>query len=316
MTPDRTTILLMGPTAAGKTDLALELMQHFPAEIVSVDSAMVYRGMDIGTAKPSAELRARWPHHLIDIRDPADSYSVGQFLRDVREVMDGIRARGNMPLFVGGTMLYFHSLINGLAQLPESDPDLRRELDAQAAREGWPALHAELARVDPAAAARIHPNDPQRIQRALEVHALTGVAMSDLQQQRQAVLEKKETISISLCPQDRSVLHERIEKRFQAMMHQGFLEEVQGLRARGDLTPEMPALRAVGYRQLWGHLDGAYDLEEAIRQGIVATRQLAKRQLTWLRSMRQALWFDPADDALLQKVLAAVVGHRHGLEGA
>lgn len=301
-------ILLMGPTGAGKTDLAVDLAERYPVEIISVDSAMVYRGMDIGTAKPSLELRERIAHHLIDIRNPADSYSVGQFLRDARETMDKMKQKGVIPLFAGGTMLYFHALVNGLAQLPESDPELRRQLDARGEREGWPQLHAELSQIDPVAAARIHPNDPQRIQRALEVHALTGAPMSDLQRRRQGFFADERTVRVVLCPTDRAVLHERIEKRFQTMMQQGFLDEVARLRARGDLTSAMPSIRAVGYRQLWEYLEGESTLQEASSKAVAATRQLAKRQLTWLRAMPEAQWFDPASPDSAEKIGGLIGG--------
>ncbi len=289
-------ILLMGPTGAGKTDAAIALARQRPVEIVSVDSAMVYRGMDIGTAKPDAQLRAAIPHHLIDILEPDQRYSVGQFLRDARQAIAEIRARGNTPLLTGGTMLYFHALLNGLAEMPQSDPQLRRDIESRAGREGWPALHAELAQLDPQAAARIHPHDPQRIQRALEVCWLSGQPISRLQALRTPFLDAAFTVQIVLCPADRAVLHHRIELRLRRMMEQGFLEEVRRLYASGRLSADMPSMRAVGYRQLWGHLTGEYDLEQAIDRSLAATRQLARRQLTWLRSLPLAHWIDPVDD--------------------
>ena len=299
-------MLLMGPTGAGKSAAAVALATRLPAEIVSVDSALVYRGLDIGTAKPDAAIRAQVPHHLIDILDPAQPYSAGQFLRDASAAIEAIHARARIPLLTGGTMLYFHALLHGLAELPEADPDLRRELDERAARGGTAALHAELARVDAQAAARIHPNDPQRIQRALEVFYLTGQPISELQASRQAPLAGHDTVKIVLSPERRAVLHQRIEERFLGMMAAGFLEEVRALRARGDLEAQMPSMRAVGYRQLWAHLDGAYGLEEGVRRGIVATRRLAKRQLTWLRALAGARWVEPSDHGAVDLIAGLV----------
>jgi len=286
----------MGPTGAGKSDVALELAARMPVEIVSVDSAMVYRGLDIGTAKPAREVREGIPHHLVDVLDPAESYSAGQFLHDAIEAIGAIHARGRVPLLVGGTMLYFHTLLNGLARLPPADAKVRRELDARLASDGSVALHAELRRVDPDAAARIHPNDPQRIQRALEVHRLTGRPISALQRDRPVPLAGTRVGCFVISP-PRQDLHTRIARRFEQMMAAGFLDEVRHLRARSDLTPDKPALRAVGYRQLWQHLDGAVGLEEAARNGIVATRRLAKRQMTWLRALPQAEWLNSSDAA-------------------
>lgn len=285
-------VLLMGPTGTGKTRLSLELARRFPLEIVSVDSAMVYRGLDIGTAKPTTAERAQVPHHLIDICDPAESYSAGRFVRDACAAIEAIHRQRHLPLLVGGTMLYFHSLLHGLAALPEGDPDIRAEIERQAARSGWPALHAELARVDPPAAARIHPNDPQRIQRALEVYRATGVAISSLQPARRPALAGVPTLPLVLDIADRAELHARVESRFASMLQAGFLEEVRTLRGRGDLHGDTPALRAVGYRQLWSHLAGERTLEEARRRAIAATRQLARRQLTWLRALPNAHWID------------------------
>jgi tRNA dimethylallyltransferase len=275
-------VCLTGPTACGKTDLALELAERVPVEIVSMDSAMVYRGLDIGTAKPSAAVRAKVPHHLIDIIEPSDAYSAGRFARDAASAVREIAARGRLPLLVGGTLLYLRALREGLASLPRADVALRNELDAQAREVGWPAMHARLEGIDPAAAARIAPADRQRIQRALEVHALTGRPLSELQG---SVAEDDglEIATVALVPEDRAALARRIERRFDAMLDAGFVTEVANLRARGDLTPDLPALRAVGYRQIWAHLEGAYDWQEARRRALVATRQLAKRQLTWLR---------------------------------
>ena len=286
-------LVLAGPTGAGKTDWALRLAEHSPVEIVSVDSAQVYRGLDIGTAKPSRELRARIPHHLIDICEPTDSYSAGRFVADALESIRAIHARRRVPLLVGGTMLYLRALLQGLAQLPTAAPELRAELDARAARLGWPALHAELTRLDPEAAARISSNDSQRIQRALEVCYTAGQPISKLQRGTVSALAGWPLRYWVLAPRDRARLHERLAQRFAAMMAAGFLDEVRALRDRGDLTARHPAMRAVGYRQLWAHLDGAYDLAEAERRGIAATRQLAKRQLTWMRSESRVPWLDP-----------------------
>ncbi|MGH8293808.1 MAG: tRNA (adenosine(37)-N6)-dimethylallyltransferase MiaA [Gammaproteobacteria bacterium] len=285
-------ILLMGPTASGKTALAVELVRCFPCDIISVDSAMVYRGMDIGTAKPGPEILALAPHRLIDILDPAESYSAGGFRRDARAAMAEIIARGRIPLLVGGTMLYFRALQQGLAELPTADVHVRVELDARAARLGWPALHQELARVDPAAAARIHANDPQRIQRALEVFYLTGRPMSELQAAASVQDSVYRFVKLAVSPSSRALLHTRIEQRFQAMMAAGLLAEVAGLHRRGDLTRAHTSMRSVGYRQLWEHLDGACDLPAAVQRAIVATRRYAKRQLTWLRTESGVQWFE------------------------
>ena len=278
-------VCLTGPTACGKTELALELAARVPLEIVSMDSAMVYRGLDIGTAKPSAAVRARVPHHLVDIVEPTDAYSAGRFARDAGAAVRDIAARGRMPLLVGGTLLYLRALREGLSSLPRADAALRDKLDAQARDVGWPAMHARLQQIDPAAAARIAPADRQRIQRALEVHALTGRPLSELQGSA-AVDGGLEITTVALVPDDRAALASRIERRFDAMVDAGLVAEVKNLRARGDLTEDLPALRAVGYRQIWSYLDGAYDWQEARRRAIVATRQLAKRQLTWLRADR------------------------------
>ena len=287
-------LLLSGPTGAGKTDWAIRLAESAPVEIVSVDSALVYRGLDIGTAKPAREVRARIPHHLIDICDAAESYSAGRFVGDALECIRDIHARRRVPLLVGGTMLYVRSLLDGLAALPAASPRLRRELDARAARAGWPALHAELARLDPAAAARIAPNDAQRIQRALEVRHATGRPISELQGARTSPLAPYNVRYWMLSPPDRAVLHQRLAGRFEAMMAMGFLDEVRGLRDRGDLTSAHSSMRAVGYRQLWAHLEGRYGLAEAGRRALAATRQLAKRQLTWMRAESRGEWLDPA----------------------
>jgi len=287
--------VLTGPTGAGKTDWAIRLAERAPVEIVSVDSALVYCGLDIGTAKPSRELRARVPHHLIDICDPAERYSAGRFVTDALAAIKSIHSRRRVPLLVGGTMLYLRALLQGLATLPTAAPELRAKLDVRAREEGWPALHAELEQLDPEAAARIAPNDSQRIQRALEVCLSAGEPISKLQRDTVSPLAGWPLRQWALLPADRSALQDRLAERFTAMMAAGFLEEVRALRARGDLTPLHPSMRAVGYRQLWGYLDGAYDLTEAVRRGVIATRQLAKRQLTWLRSLRQEFELESLD---------------------
>jgi len=276
-------VCIAGPTGSGKTACALAAAALLPVEIISVDSALVYRGMDIGTAKPSAEELAAVPHHLIDIIDPLDVYSAAQFVRDARRLADDILARGRLPLLVGGTMLYFKALFEGLSEMPQADEALRAELDARAAAQGWPALHAELARLDPVTAARLAPNDSQRIQRALEVCLLAGKPMSELHQQRS---EGVAWPLLSLEPADRAWLHARLAQRFEQMLAQGLVEEVKTLRARGDLNAELPSMRCVGYRQTWEALDGG-DFSTLSERGVAATRQLAKRQLTWLRSMPQ-----------------------------
>lgn len=300
MTPAPRIACLLGPTASGKTAAALALARIAPVEIVSVDSALVYRGMDIGTAKPSEAERALVPHHLIDIIDPRDAYSAAEFRTDALRLSAEILARGKLPLLVGGTMLYYKALVDGLNDLPGAHPSIRAELDAQAAREGWPALHARLAQVDPSSAARLAPNDSQRIQRALEVWMLTGQPMSALlaAARRDARPSPYRFVPIAMEPSDRSVLHERIARRFDAMLEAGFVAEVQRLRARGDLHLGLPSMRCVGYRQAWEYLDGAYDYATMRDKGVFATRQLCKRQLTWLRSMPERIVVDcVADDA-------------------
>jgi tRNA dimethylallyltransferase len=285
-------MLLMGPTGAGKSEVAVQLARELPVEIVSVDSALVYRGMDIGTAKPDLAIRAAIPHHLIDIRDPAMRYSAGEFLLDAAGVMRDIWARGRQPLFVGGTMLYFHALTAGIADLPEGDLAIRAEIDAQAASVGWDRMHRKLAAVDPESAARVHANDPQRIQRALEVYRLTGEPISRLQRDRVSILAGVDVLEIALSPVDRPVLHARLRSRFEGMLAAGFVDEVRILYERSDLHAEHPSMRAVGYRQIWRYLDGEHGLDEATEQAIAATRQLAKRQLTWLRARSKAKWID------------------------
>ena len=286
-------LVLCGPTGSGKTDWAIALAEQAPVEIVSVDSALVYRGLDIGTAKPPAALRARVPHHLIDICEPTESYSAGRFVADALQAITVIHARARVPLLVGGTMLYLRALLSGLASLPAATPALRAELDERARLWGWPALHAQLAALDPVAAARIAPADGQRIQRALEVCLSTGRPISELQRATASPLAGWPVLEWVLAPGERVQLHERLARRFAGMMAAGFLEEVRVLRARGDLTARHPAMRSVGYRQLWAHLDGDYTLEEAMSRGLAATRQLAKRQLTWMRGQPTGQRLDP-----------------------
>lgn len=302
-TPNPPAIFVMGPTAAGKTDLALRLFEHLPCELVSVDSALVYKGMDIGTAKPSPQLLANAPHRLIDILDPAQSYSAAGFRADALVVMAEITAAGRIPLLVGGTMLYYRALEYGLSELPAANEEVRARLDAEIAAAGLEAVHRRLAEIDPVAAARIHPNDPQRIQRALEVYELTGVSMTALCADSQRQKLPYSVAKIVISPTDRAVLHKRIELRFQSMLEQGFVDEVVRLRQRGDLNLSMPSMRAVGYRQVWEYLDGNYGYDEMIHKGVVATRQFAKRQLTWLRSDKGGLWFDGESDRLFDEVL-------------
>lgn len=299
-------ILLMGPTGAGKTDLAAALVERLPLEIVSVDAAMVYRGMDIGTAKPSAELLARAPHHLIDLIDPAESYSAARFLADAEAAMASIRSRGRVPLLAGGTMLYFRALQSGLAPLPDADPAVRARLDARAAAEGWPALHAELARLDPAAAMRIGPNDRQRIQRALEVIERSGRPLSAQLAEDLRGAASRDDLALVFAPADRARLAGRLAERFDAMLRDGLLEEVRGLRARGDLHAGLPSMRLIGYRQLWRHLEGSTALGEARDQAVAATRQLARRQLTWLRAEPGAEWFDAGNPAAPERIAERV----------
>jgi tRNA dimethylallyltransferase len=295
-------ICLMGPTASGKTDLAIALRHHLPLEIISVDSAMVYRGMDIGTAKPDAATLAEAPHRLIDILDPAEAYSAARFREDALREMAAIRAAGRIPLLVGGTMLYYRALEQGLSPLPEADPELRRQLEAEAAAEGWQALHQRLAEVDPEAAARIHPNDPQRLSRALEVYLISGQTLSELWRQEAETLPYR-LLKMAVAPPDRADLHQRIAERFMQMLQQGLVEEVESLYHRGDLHPELPSIRCVGYRQVWQYLAGELSRSEMSDKGIVATRQLAKRQFTWLRGEQNLHWFSSLDSKLLEKTL-------------
>jgi tRNA dimethylallyltransferase len=305
MTPGAA-ILLMGPTGAGKTDLAVGLAERFPLEIVSVDAAMVYRGMDIGTAKPSQELLARAPHHVIDLIDPIESYSAARFLADADAATKTIRARGRTPLFVGGTMLYFRALQSGLARLPAADPAIRQRIEERAGVAGWPALHAELARLDPAAAARIRSNDRQRIQRALEVIERTGRPLSAQLAENLRGATRSDYLRLVLAPDDRAALGQRVAERFDAMLSRGLLDELRALRARGDLHAELPAMRLIGYRQLWSHLEAGTPLADAVEKAVIATRQLARRQLTWLRAEPGAEWFEAFDSRTPERIAARV----------
>lgn len=297
-------VCLMGPTASGKTDLAVALVETLPLDIISVDSVMVYRGMDIGSAKPDAGTLARAPHRLIDICDPAEPYSAARFRDDALREMAEITAQGRIPLLVGGTMLYFRALMNGLSTLPSADADIRTRLEAEAEVDGWASLHRRLAEVDPEAAARIHPNDPQRLQRALEVYELTGTPLSELQRTQQADQPLPYRIAkLAVAPADRTILHERIAQRYELMLQNGLIDEVEALRQRGDLHQDMPALRAVGYRQVWEYLSGSLNYTEMVERGIIATRQLAKRQFTWLRSEPELTLLDSLDRRLRETAL-------------
>lgn len=298
-------IFLMGPTAAGKTALAISLCEHLNTEIISVDSALIYKGMDIGTAKPDAQELARAPHHLIDLLDPSETYSVADFRRDAIKKIDEFHQQGKVPILVGGTMMYFKSLIDGLSPLPEACPDVRAELEAQAKQFGWPHLHQELAKVDPQAADKISENDSQRINRALEVYRISGKTMTELQKQKQPTLPYT-FHQFAIAPDDRSELHQRIEKRFKIMIEQGFEKEVSTLYLRKDLHPNMPSIRCVGYRQMWDYLAGEVDHDEMVFRGIAATRQLAKRQLTWLRSWPDVTWLTTDDEENLQRVVSSL----------
>ncbi len=306
MTAPLPAIFLMGPTASGKTDLAVELVQRFPCEIISVDSAMIYRGMDIGTAKPGPEVLRRAPHRLIDILDPAEAYSAAQFCADAQREMLEIMAAGRVPLLVGGTMLYFRALQRGLSDLPAADPAVRARLEEEARDRGWAHLHKRLAAVDPAAAARIHPNDPQRIQRALEVFEVSGIAMTAFFARRTAEPWQGSIIKVVVAPGDRELMRQRIASRFHAMLEQGLIHEVQRLRQRGDLDRDRPALRSVGYRQVWDYLDAELSYGEMVDKAVIATGQLAKRQMTWLRREQQAQWFDSLDQKLYSKAITYI----------
>ncbi|UXI01082.1 tRNA (adenosine(37)-N6)-dimethylallyltransferase MiaA [Photobacterium sp. TY1-4] len=299
-------IFLMGPTASGKTDLAIRLRQQLPVELISVDSALIYKGMDIGTAKPDARELALAPHRLIDIRDPAQSYSAADFRADALKEMADIVAAGRIPLLVGGTMLYYKALLEGLSPLPAADPAIRAAIEQEAETKGWQALHEELVRIDPVSGERIHPNDPQRLSRALEVFRISGKTLTELTKTQGESLPYK-VHQFAITPKDRAVLHQRIEQRFANMIKAGFEQEVRALYERGDLHPDLPSIRCVGYRQMWEYLDGNCDLDEAVFRGICATRQLAKRQITWLRSWKDLAWLDSSDvETALQTVTNSV----------
>lgn len=327
--PLQPVIFLMGPTASGKTDLAIALTEHLPCELISVDSALIYRGMDIGTAKPDAQTLARAPHRLIDIRDPDEAYSAADFYGDAREAIDAIQAKGKVPVLVGGTMLYFRTLRDGIAALPKGDEQVRRVILADAKAKGWTYVHQQLAEVDPESAARIRPTDPQRLQRALEVFRITGKTMTEIWKAQNDVkdtgwgqigtgngskadytkLDKglpplpMPILNLAIAPEERSVLHARIAQRFEQMLQAGFVDEVRALYESGQYGPEMPAMRCVGYRQVWDYLDGKLSYDDMVEKGIIATRQLAKRQLTWLRSWPGVEWLVTGDRNNLPKAL-------------
>lgn len=295
-------IFLMGPTASGKTALAIQLAQQLPVELISVDSTLVYRGMDIGTAKPDADELALAPHHLLDIRDPAEPYSAAEFCEDAERLAADIVARGRIPLFVGGTMLYFKALVDGLADMPAANASVRQEIDELAASKGWPAVHQQLELVDPAAAAAIHPNHSQRISRALEVYRVSGQTMTELKRRQHETpvngfAQRFDLRQLGIAPRQRAILHRRIEARYQAMLEQGLLAEVERLYSRGDLHDKLPSVRAVGYRQLWEYLAGECELDEAVERAVIATRQLAKRQFTWMRSWSELDWLYIDDES-------------------
>ncbi|GGY86700.1 tRNA dimethylallyltransferase [Cellvibrio zantedeschiae] len=306
--PSRPTVIfLMGPTASGKTDLAISLRQHLPVELISVDSALVYRGMDIGSAKPTAEEQAAAPHRLLDIRDPSEPYSAADFVADAEREIADIHAQGKIPLLVGGTMLYFKALLDGLADMPEADPEVRAQIERDAEEFGWPFVHQQLAQVDPEIAAEIHPNHSQRVSRALEVYRLSGKTMSELRREQvrnstELFSERFNLIQIAIAPRERALLHERIALRFSKMADAGLVKEVQALYDRGDLHADLPAIRAVGYRQVWDFIEGRLSHDEMLERGIIATRQLAKRQFTWLRGWQnypntQLNWLYTDDEA-------------------
>ncbi len=296
-------IFLMGPTAAGKTALAMDLYDNLPCEIISVDSALIYRTMDIGTAKPTASELAKYPHHLIDIIDPAQSYSAAQFRIDVLKLMQDIVSRGKIPLLVGGTMMYYNALTKGLATLPEADQQVRQEITALAVQQGWSAVHAQLQKVDPQSATRLSANDSQRLQRALEVYRITGKSLTQHWAEQSQQKLPYQVLNLAVMPRERKTLHQRIEQRFKLMLQQGFIEEVEQLYQRGDLNLDMPAVRCVGYRQAWLYLSGEISREDMVEKGIIATRQLAKRQITWLRSWQDLHWLENESTDLTARVL-------------
>jgi tRNA dimethylallyltransferase len=304
--PEQTVIFLMGPTASGKTDLAIDLVQELPCDIISVDSALVYREMNIGTAKPTADELAKAPHRLIDICDPIESYSAAKFRQDALREIEQIHAQGRIPLLVGGTMLYFRALQYGLSEMPEADPEIRARLDGEIKQHGVAVLHQRLQQVDPKAAERISANDPQRIQRALEVYELTGTPLSELQDSDGEPKLPYHVIKLVRAPAERAVLHARIENRFHKMLEQGFENEVRGLLQKWDLDHEMPSMRLVGYRQILCYLQGEYSYDQMVDRGIIATRQLAKRQFTWLRSEKDANWLNEEKKNVLDQALKIV----------
>ncbi len=297
----------MGPTASGKTELAISLCKRFPFDVISVDSALVYRGMDIGTAKPDAAILRRTPHRLVDIRDPEQSYSAGEFVRDARAAMHEIIATGRIPLLVGGTMMYFRALTEGIAELPAGDDAVREEIDSLAEASGWPAVHVELEKVDPVAAKRINPNDSQRLQRALEVYRISGKSLTDWQDEAIAPPDDIEFVKIGLVVEPRNILHERIAARLSGMIDSGFVDEVRRLRQRPLLTRESPAMRSVGYRQFWSFLEGEISHGEAVDRALFATRQLAKRQLTWLRSEKSIFSVDALEANVIDTISTFLV---------
>ncbi len=299
-------IFIMGPTASGKTALACQLYDKFPSEIISVDSALVYKELNIGSAKPSKEELSQYPHHLIDIRDPSEPYSAMDFRTDALKLMDEITQRGKIPILVGGTMMYFKFLLEGAAKLPVADESIRHKIEEDAKLNGWPAIHAQLAQVDPGSAARLSPNDPQRVQRALEVYLISGKTLTQHWAEQEIAPFPYKVLQFALCPKERKTLHVRIEKRFHDMLEQGFIEEVKALQDRGDLDASLPAIRAVGYRQVWEYLNGELSYDEMVFKGVVATRQLAKRQITWLRSWSDLHWLDSEAENLAHSALKIV----------
>ncbi|MDA9556758.1 tRNA (adenosine(37)-N6)-dimethylallyltransferase MiaA [Vibrio sp.] len=299
-------LFLMGPTASGKTELAIRLRQKYPVEIISVDSALIYKGMDIGTAKPDAQEQALAPHRLIDFLDPAEAYSVAEFRRDVLKEMDDITQQGKIPLLVGGTMMYYKALVDGLSTLPEADPNIRSDIEEEAKQHGWQSLHEQLADIDPVAAKRIHPNDPQRLSRAIEVYRVSGKTLTELTATKSGPIPYN-IQQFAISPKERSELHRRIELRFNKMMEQGFEAEVRQLYQRKDLHKDLPSIRCVGYRQMWEYIEGDITREEAIFKGICATRQLAKRQTTWLRSWQDLTWLDSQNLDLGLEILSNTI---------
>ena len=306
MTELPSALFIMGPTASGKTALALSLFDQFPFEIISVDSALVYRDMNVGTSKPSAEMLEKYPHHLVNIRDPAEAYSAAEFRNDALSLMSDITQRGKIPLLVGGTMLYYRALLNGLSDLPAADENIRAVLEEEMTAKGSAYMHGKLAKIDQVAAEKIHPNDPQRVQRALEVYQISGIPISQWWEKEKQEKLPYTVLKLAVATTDRSILHQRIEARFVEMLEEGFVEEVKALRARGDLNLDKPSMRSVGYRQVWQYLDGDYNYEEMQFRGIVATRQLAKRQMTWLRSEQNLNWLNSDEKEFNKNALKLV----------